>query len=41
MKQELLELLETLSESELTYLYEFAVQLFGDEADSNPLEIAH
>lgn len=33
MKQELLELLElleTLSESELTYLYEFAIQLFGN-----------
>lgn len=29
MKQELIELLETLSESELTYLYEFATQLFA------------
>ena len=29
MKQELIELLETLSDGELTYLYEFATQLFG------------
>ena len=31
MKQELIELLETLNESELTYLYEFATQLFGQD----------
>lgn len=35
MKQELLELLETLNDSELTYLYEFARQLFG-QGDPNP-----
>lgn len=31
MKQELIELLETLNESELIYLYEFATQLFGHD----------
>lgn len=30
MKQELIELLETLNESEIEYLYEFVQQLFGD-----------
>ena len=30
MKQELLELLETLTDSEIEYLYEFAKNLFGD-----------
>lgn len=30
MKQELIELLETLNESEIEYLYEFVKQLFGD-----------
>lgn len=30
MKQELFELLETLNESELAYLYEFVTQLFGN-----------
>ncbi len=29
MKQELIELLETLNESELEYLYEFITNLFG------------
>lgn len=31
MKQELIELLETLNESELMYLYEFATQLFSQD----------
>lgn len=30
MKQELLELLETLSADEIEYLYEFVKKLFGD-----------
>lgn len=31
MKQELLELLETLNESEIEYLYEFVKKLFGGD----------
>ena len=30
MKQELLELLESLTEDEIEYLYEFVKKLFGD-----------
>lgn len=30
MKQELIELLNGLTESEIQYLYEFVVKLFGD-----------
>lgn len=30
MKEELIQLLETLNESEIEYLYEFVQQLFGD-----------
>ena len=30
MKQELIELLHTLNEDEITYLYEFVKTLFGD-----------
>ena len=30
MKEELLELLETLNEDEIEYLYELGMQLFGD-----------
>ena len=30
MKQELIELVETLSEIEIEYLYEFITNLFGD-----------
>lgn len=30
MKKDLIELLETLTEDEITYLYEFVTKLFGD-----------
>ena len=30
MKQELIDLLNTLSEDEILYLYEFVMKLFGD-----------
>ena len=30
MKQELIELLNTLNEDEISYLYEFVTKLFGD-----------